>query len=160
MAKCKEIKTNAMRILETKKIPFTTHVYECDEFIDGIQIADMLSLPYEKVYKTLVTQGNSKNYYVFVIPVAQELDLKKAAKTVGEKSVELIPVKQITAVTGYVRGGCTPIGMKKQFPTYIQEDCILFDHIFISAGQRGLQIQIKPTDLITFVGAIEADITI
>ena len=115
MAKCKEIKTNAMRILETKKIPFTTHVYECDEFIDGIQIADMLSLPYEKVYKTLVTQGNSKNYYVFVIPIAEELDMKKAAKSVGEKSVAMLHVKDINAVTGYIRGGCTAIGMKKQY---------------------------------------------
>ena len=105
MAKAKEIKTNAMRILETKKIPYTTHTYECDEFIDAIQIADMLSLPYEKVYKTLVTQGTSKNYYVFVIPIAEELDMKKAAKTVNEKSITMHHVKDINTVTRYIRGG-------------------------------------------------------
>ncbi len=106
MAKAKEIKTNAMRILETKKIPYKSYTYECDEFIDAIQIADMLGLPYEKVYKTLVTQGSSKNYYVFVIPIAEELDMKKAAKSVGEKSVAMLHVKDINAVTGYIRGGC------------------------------------------------------
>ena len=102
MAKAKEIKTNAMRILETKKIPYKSYTYECDEFIDAIQIADMLGLPYEKVYKTLVTQGSSKNYYVFVIPIAEELDMKKAAKSVGEKSVAMLHVKDINAVTGYI----------------------------------------------------------
>jgi len=109
MAKQKEVKTNAMRILESLKISYTSYTYECDEFVDGLQIADSLSLPYEKVYKTLVTQGNSRNYFVFVIPVAEELDLKKAAKSVGEKSVEMIAVKDINAVTGYIRGGCTAV---------------------------------------------------
>ena len=104
MAKNKESKTNAMRILEKEKIPYTHYTYECDEFIDGLQIADMLSLPYEKVYKTLVTQGSSRNYFVFVIPIAQELDLKKAAKSVGEKSVAMIHVKDINAISGYIRG--------------------------------------------------------
>ena len=112
MAKNKEIKTNAMRILEKEKIPFTHYTYECDEFIDGIQIADKLSLPHEKVYKTLVTEGHSKNYFVFVIPIEAELDLKKAAKSVGEKSVAMIHVKDINGITGYIRGGCTAIGMK------------------------------------------------
>ena len=116
MAKQKEDKTknktNAMRILDTKKIPYKTYTYECDEFIDAIQIADMLSLPHEKVYKTLVTQGASKNYFVFVIPIAEELDMKKAARSVGEKSVAMLHVKDINAVTGYIRGGCTAIGMK------------------------------------------------
>lgn len=116
MAKSEEakIKTNAMRMLDRKKIPYSTHTYECDEFIDAIQIADMLGLPYERVYKTLVTQGASKNYYVFVIPIAKELDMKAAAKSVGEKSVAMLHVKDILAVTGYIRGGCTAIGMKKQ----------------------------------------------
>ena len=100
MAKQKEIKTNAMRILETMKIPFRHLTYECEEFVDGIQVADMLGLPYEKMYKTLVTVGNSKNYFVFVIPIAEELDLKAAARSVGEKSVEMIHVKDINAVTG------------------------------------------------------------
>ena len=121
MAKNKEIKTNAMRLLETKKIPYEAHTYECDEFVDGIQIADMLGLPHEKVYKTLVTQGNSKNYFVFVIPIEAELDMKKAAKSVGEKSVAMLHVKDINAVTGYIRGGCTAIGMKKQYVTRIDE---------------------------------------
>ena len=136
MAKQKEIKTNAMRILESLKIPYTHHTYECEEFVDGLQIADKLSLPYEQVYKTLVTVSNSKNYFVFVIPIAAELDLKKAAKSVGEKSVEMIHVKDINAITGYIRGGCSPIGMKKQFPTFIDETAQLYDEIGVSAGCR------------------------
>ena len=115
-------KTNAMRILDTKKIPYTTYTYECDEFIDAIQIADMLGLPHEKVYKTLVTQGASKNYYVFVIPIAEELDMKKAARSVGEKSVAMLHVRDINAVTGYIRGGCTAVGMKKQYVTRIDQN--------------------------------------
>ena len=113
MAKNKEVKTNAMRILDSLKIPYKHYTYECEEFVDGIQIADMLSLPHEKVYKTLVTVGNSKNYFVFVIPIEAELDMKKAAKAVGEKAVSMIHVKDINGVTGYIRGGCTAIGMKK-----------------------------------------------
>ena len=147
MAKNKEIKTNAMRILEKEKIPYTHYTYECNEFIDGLQIADMLSLPYEKVYKTLVTQGSSRNYFVFVIPIAQELDLKKAAKSVGEKSVEMLHVKDITAVTGYVRGGCTAIGMKKQFPTVIDSSAQHQEYIYVSGGKIGMQIKLKPDDL-------------
>lgn len=125
MAKNKESKTNAMRILEKEKIPYTHYTYECDEFIDGLQIADMLSLPYEKVYKTLVTQGSSRNYFVFVIPIAQELDLKKAAKSVGEKSVAMIHVKDINAITGYIRGGCTAIGMKKRYVTRLDRKSVV-----------------------------------
>lgn len=112
MAKHKEVKTNAMRILDSMGIPYTSYTYECEEFVDGIQIADMLSLPHEKVYKTLVAQGSSQNYFVFVIPIEAELDLKKAAKAVGEKAVAMLHVRDINAVTGYVRGGCTAIGMK------------------------------------------------
>lgn len=115
------VKTNAMRILDSMKIPYTLHTYTCDEFIDGEQIADMLGLPYEKVYKTLVAQGSSKNYYVFVIPIAEKLDMKKAAAAVGEKSVTMLHVKEINAVTGYIRGGCTAIGMKKQYTTCIEQ---------------------------------------
>ena len=117
----KELKTNAMRMLERLKIPYEYRTYECDEFVDGLHIADQLGLSYETVYKTLVTIGKSKSYYVFVIPIAKELDLKKAAKSVGEKSVEMIPVKDINAVTGYIRGGGTAIGMKKQFETVMDE---------------------------------------
>ena len=132
MAKNKESKTNAMRILEKEKIPYAHYTYECDEFIDGLQIADMLSLPYEKVYKTLVTQCSSRNYFVFVIPIAQELDLKKAAKSVGEKSVAMIHVKDINAITGYIRGGCTAIGMKKRYVTRLDESARDQESIIVS----------------------------
>ena len=123
----KETKTNAMRILERMKIPYEMRTYECDEFTDGIHVADLLGISYETMYKTLVTVGKSKAYYVFVIPIAEEIDFKKAAKSVGEKSLEMLPLKELTAVTGYVRGGCTSIGMKKKFKTIIQD--ILHKHI-------------------------------
>ena len=158
MAKSKEIKTNAMRILETQKIPYEMHTYECDEFIDGIQIADMLSLPYEKVYKTLVTQGTSKNYYVFVIPIAEELDMKKAAKSVGEKSIAMLHVKDINAVTGYIRGGCTAIGMKKQYVTRIAEQAKVLSTMIVSGGRIGSQIELAPDDLCSAANAQFADI--
>ena len=147
MAKQKEVKTNAMRILERMKIPFTHLTYECKEFEDGIQIADMLGLPHEKVYKTLVTVGASKNYFVFVIPIAEELDLKKAAKSVGEKSVEMIHVKDINAITGYIRGGCTAVGMKKQYVTRIDSSAKELPTIVVSGGRIGSQIELKPEDL-------------
>lgn len=159
MAKNKEVKTNAMRILEKEKIPFTCHTYECEEFTDGLKIADMLSLPHEKVYKTLVTVGNSKNYFVFVIPVAQELDLKKAAKAVGEKSVSMIPVKDINQVTGYIRGGCTAIGMKKQYVTRLDESAKDKDMIFLSGGRIGSQIELEPGDLLKACKGEYADLT-
>lgn len=147
MAK-KETKTNAMRILESQKIPFEAHTYECDEFIDGIHIADMLNQPYEKMYKTLVTQGASKNYFVFVIPIDKELDMKKAARSVGEKSVSMLHVKDINQVTGYIRGGCTPIGMKRQYVTRIAKEAILQDKIIISGGKLGMQIELTPENLL------------
>ena len=147
MAKQKEVKTNAMRILESMKIPFEHYTYECDEFVDAIQIADMLKLPYEKVYKTLVTVGNSKNYFVFVIPIAEELDLKKAAKSVGEKSVEMIRVKDINSITGYIRGGCTAVGMKKQYVTRIDSSAKELSKIVVSGGRIGSQIELSPEDL-------------
>ena len=143
----KEVKTNVMRILEKEKIPYEHQSYECDDFIDGIHTADMLGLPHEKVYKTLVTQGTSKNYFVFVIPIAEELDMKEAAKSVGEKSVSMIPVKDITAVTGYIRGGCTAIGMKKQYITRIDSSAESLDKIYVSGGKRGSQILLSPQDL-------------
>lgn len=147
MAKQKEVKTNAMRILESMKIQFQHYTYECEEFIDGIQIADMLGLPYEKVYKTLVTKGNSKNYFVFVIPIAEELDLKAAARSVGEKSVEMIPVKDINTVTGYIRGGCTAVGMKKQYVTRIDSSAQNLPAMIVSGGRIGSQIELAPEDL-------------
>ena len=142
MAKEKEIKTNAMRILDRMKIPYTHYTYECDEFIDGMQIVEKLNLKPEQVYKTLVTQGHSKAYFVFVIPVAEELDLKKAAKAVGEKSLEMIHVKDINQITGYIRGGCSPIGMKKFFKTTFQKEAAEYDTIMFSAGKIGYQVEL------------------
>lgn len=158
MAKQKEVKTNAMRILESLKIPFTHYTYECDEFVDGLQIADKLSLPYEKVYKTLVTVGNSKNYFVFVIPIAEELDMKKAAKSVGEKSVEMIHVKDINAVTGYIRGGCTSVGMKKQYVTRIDSSAQSLPAMIVSGGRIGSQIELAPEDLLKAAKAEFSDV--
>ena len=158
MAK-KENKTNAMRIMESMKIPFTHYTYECDEFVDGLQIADKLSLPYEKVYKTLVTVGASKNYFVFVIPIAEELDLKKAAKSVGEKNVEMIHVKDINRITGYIRGGCTAVGMKKQYVTRVDASAEAQPTIIVSGGRIGLQIELKPDDLCKAARAEYAEVT-
>ena len=158
MAKQKEIKTNAMRILETMKIPFETHTYECEEFIDGIQTADLLNQPYEKLFKTLVTVGSSKNYFVFVIPIAEELDMKKAARSVGEKNVAMLHVKDINQVTGYIRGGCTPIGMKKQYVTRVAECAKAQEKIIISGGKLGMQIELKPEDLLLAAKAEYADL--
>ena len=158
MAKNKEIKTNAMRILEKEKIPFTHYTYECDEFIDGIQIADKLSLPHEKVYKTLVTEGHSKNYFVFVIPIEAELDLKKAAKSVGEKSVAMIHVKDINQITGYIRGGCTAVGMKKQYKTVIDASAQTLQTMIVSGGRIGSQIELTPEDLAKAANAVFAEI--
>ena len=158
MAKQKEIKTNAMRILETMKIPFHHLTYECGEFVDGIQVADMLGLPYEKVYKTLVTVGNSKNYFVFVLPIAEELDLKAAARSVGEKGVEMLHVKDINAVTGYIRGGCTAIGMKKQYVTRIDCSARELSEIIVSGGRIGSQLVLAPEDLLRAAKAEFADI--
>lgn len=158
MAKQKEVKTNAMRILETMKIPFRHLTYECDEFVDGIQIADMLSLPHEKVYKTLVTVGSSKSYFVFVIPIAEELDLKAAARSVGEKSVEMIHVKEINNVTGYIRGGCTAVGMKKQYVTRIDCSAEKLPEIIVSGGRIGSQLVLAPGDLARAAKAEFADI--
>lgn len=158
MAKQKEIKTNAMRILETMKIPFRHLTYECDEFADGIQVADMLGLPYEKMYKTLVTVGNSRSYFVFVIPVAEELDLKAAARSVGEKSVEMIHVKDINSVTGYIRGGCTAVGMKKQYVTRIDSSAGELSEIIVSGGRIGSQLVLAPKDLAKASKAEFADV--
>lgn len=148
-----------MRILESMKIPFTYYTYECDEFVDGLQIADKLSLPYEKVYKTLVTVGASKNYFVFVIPIAEELDLKKAAKSVGEKNVEMIHVKDINRITGYIRGGCTAVGMKKQYVTRVDASAEAQPTIIVSGGRIGLQIELKPDDLCKAARAEYAEVT-
>ncbi|MBQ7247769.1 MAG: Cys-tRNA(Pro) deacylase [Lachnospiraceae bacterium] len=157
MAK-KEVKTNAMRILERMKIPYEHFEYECDGFTDGAATADMLGLPHEAVYKTLVTLGADKKNYVFVIPVDEELDLKKCARSVGVKSVQMIHVKELFALTGYVRGGCTSIGMKKQFETRIDESAAGLDQIYVSAGRIGCQIRLAPGDLCKAAGAQYADL--
>ena len=158
MAKDKQVKTNAMRILDKKKIAYKVNYYECDEFIDGIHIADKLSQSYDMSFKTLVAVGKSKEYYVFCLPVDKEVDLKKAAKSVGEKSVELLHVKDIKNVTGYIRGGCSPIGMKKQFRTVIHESVLNFNEIIISGGALGIQLMLSPEGLIDCVGAETHDI--
>ena len=148
-----KLKTNAMRILDKEKIDYSTHSYNHDDgLIDGISIADKMNLPYNKVFKTLVTQGQSKNYFVFVIPVHKELNLKAAAKAVGEKSVEMIAVKDINKVTGYIRGGCSPIGMKKQYTTVIDKSCESCETIIFSAGKIGHQIEMNPIELLTLIG--------
>ena len=143
----KRIKNQCDAYAGKNEEPYTYRTYECDEFVDAIQIADKLGLPYHTMYKTLVTVGNSKNYFVFVIPIAEELDLKKAAKSVGEKSVSMLPVKDINAVTGYIRGGCTAIGMKKQFVTRIDDSAENLEEITVSGGKLGMQITLTPQDL-------------
>lgn len=143
----KEVKTNAIRILERNKIAYEQINYECDEFIDGLHTAEKTGAPVEQSYKTLVMQGKSRQYYVFVIPIAEEVDLKAAAHSVGEKSVEMIHVKDLTAITGYVRGGCSPLGMKKNFPTVIDDTAVNYDTIYISGGRIGTTIRLNPQDL-------------
>ena len=137
-----------MRILDRTGTDYRVITYECDEFVDAQQIADQLHQPHERMYKTLVTRGKSGDYFVFVIPIDGELDLKKAARSVGEKSVEMIHVKDINAVTGYIRGGCTPIGMKKQYVTRISEDAGALDTMIVSGGKLGAQIELRPEDLL------------
>lgn len=143
----KELKTNAMRILDRLNIAYEYETYECEQFVDGVTVADKAGLPHEIVYKTLVTTGKSKGHYVFVIPIEAELDLKKAARAVGEKSLEMLPVKEINTVTGYVRGGCTAVGMKKAFPTIINETAKELDYIYVSGGKLGMQLKISPEGL-------------
>ena len=155
----KEIKTNAMRILEKNKIPYETIQYECDEFIDGLHTAEKTGAPVEQSFKTLVVQGKSKGYYVLVIPIAEEIDLKKAAKVLKEKSIEMIHVKDITNVTGYVRGGCSPLGMKKQYPTVIHKSALDYEEIYVSGGRIGTTLKVSPKKLGEAVNAEFEDIT-
>lgn len=155
----KEIKTNAMRILDKNRIDYEFIQYECDNFIDGLHTAQKTGAPVDQSFKTLVAQGKSRQYYVFVVPIAEEVYLKNAAKAVGEKSIELIPVKEITKVTGYVRGGCSPLGMKKNFPTIIHTSAQAFDKIYIGGGRLGTSIILNPQDLARVTGAQFAAIT-
>ena len=160
MAKKKEEKTNVMRVLEQKNIPYTAHTYPEDGPIDGVSVANYLHQDVEQVFKTLVTKAASGNYYVFDIPVAENLDLKKAAKAVGEKSIAMIPQKELLPLTGYIHGGCSPVGMKKLFPTVFHETVILFDTICVSAGKIGAQVELAPGDLIGLLDAATADIVV
>ena len=162
MAKQKEEKTNVMRILEQKQIPYTPHTYEHEEgvAVDGVTVANSLGQDPEQVFKTLVARGAGKSIYVFVIPVAENLDLKKAARAVGEKSIEMIHVKEINALTGYVRGGCSPVGMKKQYPTVFHETVQIVDTMMVSAGKIGYQVELAPDVLIELVGAEVADLVV
>ncbi|MCR5604928.1 MAG: Cys-tRNA(Pro) deacylase [Lachnospiraceae bacterium] len=151
-------KTNVMRVLDGKKIAYESHSYEADPTLSGEQIARILGEDPEKVFKTLVTQGRSGAYYVFVVPVKEELDLKKSAKVCGEKAVAMIKQKELLPLTGYVHGGCSPIGMKKQFKTFIHKTATGYDKIFVSAGKVGAQIELNPSDLMTVAGCVAEDI--
>lgn len=156
----KELKTNAMRFLDKCRISYIVRTYRCDEFIDGVTVAEKLGQSPERTFKTLIAQGKSGSYYCFLLPVALELDLKKAAKSVGEKSVELISVKDITKVTGYVRGGCTPIGMKKQFMTVIHITAAELGSFYISGGRIGTQIEVSPQQLVEAINGRFDDIVL
>ena len=155
-----EIKTNVMRILDKKKIVYESHCYADTAAVSGVEVARVLGQEPAQVFKTLVTVSASGAYYVFVIPVAAELDLKKAAKSVGEKSVKMLPQKELLPLTGYVHGGCSPVGMKKPFPTVFHETAEILDRIMVSAGKIGFQIQCRPEDLLALVGATTADVTV
>ena len=161
MAKSKEEKTNVMRVLDQKKIPYTAHTYpHGDAAPDGVTVALMLGQAPEAVFKTLVAKGASGGYYVFDIPVAETLDLKKAAKAVGEKSVAMLPARELLSLTGYVHGGCSPVGMKKRFPTVFHRSCLAQETICVSAGKVGFQVEVRPADLTALVGASTADLIV
>ena len=163
MAKKKEEKTNVMRILDHKKVPYTAHFYEESQGPQGtreygVHVAQALGQDPRRAFKTLAAKGVSGGYYVFDIPTPDTLDLKKAAKAAGEKSVELLAVKDITAVTGYVRGGCSPVGMKKPYPVFFHETALDYETIYISAGKIGVQAEVEPGALLAMLGAGTADL--
>ena len=153
-------KTNAMRFLDQHKVEYEAHSYDHKEGdpVDGVHVAHILNQPVEKVYKTLVTQANTKEFLVYMLPVEKELDLKKCAKVAGVKSCEMIHVKDINKITGYIRGGCSPLGMKKVFSTFIHETALTFDSIYFSGGKIGCQIQMNPKDLFDLIPIQAADI--
>ena len=156
----KEEKTNVMRILDQKKIPYGSHNYLETGAVSGLEVAAALGEDPDRAFKTLVTVGKSKEHYVFVVPVSKELNLKKAAQCVGEKSIEMIKSKELLPLTGYVHGGCSPIGMKKQFVTTIDRSAEQFDKIMFSAGKIGYQVELSPADLMELVRASTADLTV
>lgn len=153
-------KTNALRMLENAGIPFECASYEVDEEdLSGVHAAGLLGIDPDTMFKTLVCRDDRGGYFVFCIPVAEELDLKKCAVAAGVKRVELLHVKELLPLTGYIRGGCSPVGMKKKFPTFIHETAIVFDEIYVSAGQRGLQMKLSPERLAEYLEAPFADLT-
>lgn len=155
----KESKTNAMRMLERQKVTYQSLTYQCDEFIDGIHCADLTGAPYEQSFKTLVMEGKSGSYYVFVVPIEKEVDRKAAAKAVGEKAVDMIHVKDILKITGYVRGGCSPVGMKRLYPTVFDASAGEFKEIYVSGGRIGLTLKVPVEDLLKVTGGKLAEIT-
>ena len=147
------VKTNVMRLLDAAKIAYESMEYEVDEKdLSGSHAADIMGVDHDRIFKTLVLKGEKSGYLICCIPVDEELDLKKAAKAARDKKVEMIPVKELLSITGYIRGGCSPIGMKKKFPLYIEETAVLFEKIAVSAGQRGVQIFLDPNDLCAYAG--------
>lgn len=158
MAAKRKEKTNAIRRFDSLKIPYTEHTYGGTGAISGVEVASVLGQDPEDVFKTLVTEGKSHEHYVFMVPVAEELDLKKAAAAAGEKSLAMLHVRDLEPTTGYVRGGCSPVGMKRVFPTLIDETVQLFDEVGISGGRRGLSLTLSPDDLVAFTGATLADL--
>ena len=155
----KEAKTNAMRMLDRQKIPYESFTYECDEFIDGLHSADKIGAPYEQSFKTLVMEGKSGGYYVFVVTKEKEVDRKAAAKAVGEKTVDMIHVKDILKITGYVRGGCSPVGMKKPYPVVFDSSAGNFSEIYVSGGRVGLTLKVSTERLLEITKGKLADIT-
>ena len=159
MAKEKEIRTNVMRLLDKAKIPYEHREYPVDESdLSGSHAADVMGIDHRMLFKTLVLHGDRNGYLVCVIPVDDEVDLRKAARVSGNKKVEMLPMKELLPLTGYIRGGCSPIGMKKQFPTWIDQSAESLDTIGVSAGQRGVQILLSPGDLAGYVRAQFADL--
>ena len=154
-------KTNAVRLVQQAKITCREEFYDFDpDDLNGMHVADAIGFPPEQVYKTLVAKGSRTGINVFCIPVCAELDLKKAAKAAGDKDMTLIPVKDLLSLTGYIRGGCSPVGMKKKYPTYFEETCELFEEIAVSAGERGHQMILSPMELAKLVSAQLADIIV
>ncbi len=158
MAK-KEEKTNVMRMLDKAKLDYRVHNTRCDDFLTATEIAERLNLPYEKVFKTIVVQGHSKNYYVFCLPADKELDLKKCASCAKEKSVQMVYKLDLQKITGYLAGGCSPVGMKTRFKTWIDISCLNQKSICFSAGKRGVQIEMNPMDFIHYLCAETKDLT-
>ena len=153
-------KTNAIRLIQQAKLPFREAFYEYDESdLSGAHAAQAVGMPPEQVFKTLVTRGDKTGINVFCIPVCCELDLKKAAKAAGDKKIEMVAVKELLSLTGYIRGGCSPVGMKKKYPTFMDETAILWDEIAVSAGARGHQMILNPEQLVDYIGANLMDLT-